>query len=340
MLSTSEILALPPSQPTDWIVDGLIRAGRKRPSLLCGLPEAGKSTLAHQLALAVANGVPFLDRATVQGHVILWKNEDSPQDIREDLVQAGLVNTSELSIILPKPGDDNQTILLRSLVERPDTRLVVIETLADFMKDSELEKSKDMRDALDQFANSVCALHPNTAFLLLAHYNKSTNEGLSLTRINGSTFIPAGTDAKLYLEQVSDKDSRRIFHATVRKGKRIEPTFLIFDPNTLNSTLGRTVADEVAQAKKGLAELRIIELDTKIEQLLRESPDIPKMTLVKKVGGAGAATKDRIDQLIESGFILTKKGGDKGNAILLRWNGIAGVSDDTNEYAKGAQTVQ
>ncbi len=61
-ISTTEILALPPSKPEDWVVADLLRTGRKRPALLCGLPEAGKSTLAHQLALAVANGVPFLDR--------------------------------------------------------------------------------------------------------------------------------------------------------------------------------------------------------------------------------------------------------------------------------------
>src|SRR5580698_3872761 len=110
-ISTEDILALPPSKPTDWVIADLLRTGRKRPSLLCGLPEAGKSTLAHQLALAVANGIKFLDRDTVKGHVLYWKNEESAADVREDLIQAGLVDVDNLTMILPEPNDDNTNVL-------------------------------------------------------------------------------------------------------------------------------------------------------------------------------------------------------------------------------------
>jgi len=321
-ISTTEILALPPSKPEDWVVADLLRTGRKRPALLCGLPEAGKSTLAHQLALAVANGVPFLDRATVKGHVLFWKNEESASDVREDLVRAGLVDAGKLTMILPEPNDNNTQVLTQGLTEH-GSRLCIVETLADFMPNAELEKSKEMRDSLSRFSNDIMVHFPNTAFLLLAHFNKSTSkDGLALTRINGSTFIPAGTDAKIYLEQVSDVDHRRVLHATVRKGRRIEPTYLEFDENKLTSTLGVKVKDE-DQGKKEKAKLqKLTDLDIRIQQVLTEKPGIPKMDLVEAVGGKRQAVSKRIDELVNDyGCITVTMGGEKGTAKLLTLSG-------------------
>ena len=321
-ISTAEILALPPSKPTDWVVADLLRAGRKRPSLLCGLPEAGKSTLAHQLALAVANGKPFLGRDTVKGHVLYWKSEESAADVREDLVQAGLAEAGKLTMILPEEKDDNTRELIISLNEH-DSRLCIVETLGDFMPDSELEKSKEMRDALARFSSNIVVHYPHTAFLLLAHFNKSTSkDGLSLTRINGSTMIPAGTDAKIYLEQVSDTDHRRVLHATVRKGHRIEPTYLDFDEKTLTSTLGIKVKDEVVIKKEDAKLKRLTDLDEKIKQVLLADPGIAKMDMVKAVGGNRQTVSKRIDELVNDyGCITVTMGGEKGNAKLLTLTG-------------------
>jgi hypothetical protein len=316
-ISTKEILALPPTKADDWVVSDLLRAGRKRPALLCGLPEAGKSTLAHQLALAIANGKPFLGRDTVKGHVLYWKNEESAADVREDLLQAGLVDTGQLTMILPEPNDDNFKVLIKGLKER-ESNLCIVETLADLIPDAELEKSKDMRDALARFSDEVMSLFPNTAFLLLAHFNKSTSkDGLALTRINGSTFIPAATDAKIYLEQVSDTDHRRVLHATVRKGKKIEPTYLEFDEKTLTSTLGTKVKDEVKVQKEDAKAKKLTDMDAGITEVLTETPGIPKMDCVKAVGGNRKAVSDRIDFLIDRDCIKVTFGGEKGTAKLL-----------------------
>jgi hypothetical protein len=316
-ISTKEIIALPSSKPTDWVVADLLRTGRKRPSLLCGLPEAGKSTLAHQLALAVANGTPFLGRDTVKGHVLYWKNEESAADVREDLLQAGLVDTGDLTMVMPEPNDNNLQVLIHGLTIHP-SKLCIVETLADLMPDAELEKSKDMRDALQKFSNEVVVKFPKTAFLILAHYNKSTSkDGLALTRINGSTFIPAGTDAKIYLEQVRDTDNRRVLHATVRKGKPIEPTYLNFDEKTLTSTLGIKVKDEVKVQKEDQKAKKQTEMDARITEVITEIPGIPKMNCVEAVGGNRKAVKDRIDFLIERGCIKVTYGGEKGTAQLL-----------------------
>jgi hypothetical protein len=337
-ISTAEILAMPPSKPTDWVVDQLLRAGRKRPSLLCGFPESGKSTLAHQLALAVANGTPFLGRDTVKGHVLYWKNEESMADVREDLIQAGLVETGNLTMIFPDANDSNAQVLCVGLVNH-NSRLCFVETLGDFMNEAELEKSKDMRNAIAHFTNEIVVSFPDTAFLLLTHLNKSTKEGLAATRILGSTLIPAGTDAKIYMEQVSDSDHRRIIHATVRKGKKIERTYLDFDEKTLTSTLGIMVKDEVIVQKESAKHKKLTALDEKIKQVLTDTPGIPKMEAVTAVGGKRENTLKRIDELINDyGSIAVTMGGEKGNAKLLTW--VGELPDVTLKGIEGLQQLQ
>src|SRR5438067_12558492 len=103
IISAEQLFALPPTPPTNSIVEGLLRTRRKRPSLLCGFPGAGKSTLAHQLALAVANGVPFLGRKTIVGRDLFWKNEEGAEDVREDLQAAGLTANTKVTFLLPAP---------------------------------------------------------------------------------------------------------------------------------------------------------------------------------------------------------------------------------------------
>src|SRR6516225_7723407 len=71
MHSLSELRERPRSN-SEWVVEDLLRTNRKRCSLLCGDPEAGKSTLARQLAAAVAQGKPFLGRQTLKGKILYW----------------------------------------------------------------------------------------------------------------------------------------------------------------------------------------------------------------------------------------------------------------------------
>src|SRR5947209_4400227 len=95
-----QLASLPPRKHSQDVLEGLLRTHRKRPSLLCGFPEAGKSTLAHQIAIAVATGNPFLGRETTQGRVIYWLNEDSASDVADDFFRAGLPKDNDnLSIL-------------------------------------------------------------------------------------------------------------------------------------------------------------------------------------------------------------------------------------------------
>jgi len=324
-----QLAALPPPNPTNWTVEGLLRTHRKRPSLLCGFPGSGKSTLAHQLAIAVNAGEPFLGRKTVRGHVLYWKNEESEQDVREDFFQAGLkTESTNLSILLPEPEDVNSTVLSEKLKLRPDTNLVIVETLADFLNVQDISNNDDCRQAMQNFCNTIVIPNPDCAFLLLHHFNKSNlNAELSSVKIQGGTTIAACSDGKIYLNQISDIDPRRFIKAEVRKGHPIEPTYLLFDPNTLTASLGETLREEATANRQSAKAQKELDLDTKILQLIALNPGQSKWKIVDLVGGSSQRVGNRVDQLIESNFIITRKGGEKGNAILLDVHGSESLED-------------
>jgi hypothetical protein len=321
--TAADLLELPPPSPSNWIVEGLIRTGRGRPSLLCGFPESGKSTLSNQLAVAVANGADFLGRQTKQGHVVLWKAEDALEDIADDLRKAGLTASSELSIVLPGPDESNIARVDEELKRFPNTRLVIIETLFDFFQNvKDITKNDECKEALQEFNQKLVTAYPDCAFLILHQFGKSNDDAkLSAKKVLGGTALVAGTDAKIFLEQVSDTDPRRVIYATVRKGRAIPPTYLKFNPDTLTASLNGTVEVEDREERKRKKSEKSLELESQIFKVISEHPGLSKWKVVEKVveevPARAATASKRIDDLIGNHFIEVKQGTGKGQAQLL-----------------------
>jgi hypothetical protein len=100
--------------------DNLLR-NRKQVSLLCGSPHPGKSTIARQLAIAVAHGQPFLGRETVQGKVLYWQSEETLEDAKEDFTRSRMLPTDDARLVIMHPESDDKhlTDLAKVLDERP-----------------------------------------------------------------------------------------------------------------------------------------------------------------------------------------------------------------------------
>jgi RecA-family ATPase len=71
--TADQLLDSPLPDQTLYVLDRMLQCNNPRPSMLAGLPRGGKSTLATQIAVAVANGTDTLERPTTRGHVIFWK---------------------------------------------------------------------------------------------------------------------------------------------------------------------------------------------------------------------------------------------------------------------------
>src|SRR6267378_1686808 len=88
VMTGKEVMALK-VPPVQYLVDGILRIGRRRASLFNSQPESGKSTASVALAVAVAQGKPFLGRKTLRGEVLYWQTEDSPEDLQDSLRRLG-----------------------------------------------------------------------------------------------------------------------------------------------------------------------------------------------------------------------------------------------------------
>jgi hypothetical protein len=276
-----------PRVKRDWVVDQMIRAG-KRPSIICGSPEAGKSTLALQLTKAVARGEDFLGRKTTQGRVIYWQSEEDEQDAAEDFLPG--VNLDDPIVILhPDVRDNNLTELAKALRKYPDTRLCVIETLMDFFKSEDIDAGPENRKKFSKL-QEVMGLFPQCAFILLHWFKKSDSQktGLSIHKMLGSTVIAAETSTKIFLREVSDSDPRRVIQVRIRKGTSIEETYLNFNATTKTSALGMTVAQEKAERKVVVGEQQQVAKQTNLLAVIAEHRRANVTEIHEIVGGKKA----------------------------------------------------
>ena len=244
LLSSAEWAALP-TPPKEWIVDGLLRAGRRRPSILAGNAGDGKSTLAKQLAIAIAQGVPFLGRNTLRSPVIYWQTEDETPDVVEALLQMGYVPGRDAEIyVLDGSAENNVHTLRQGLMEHSDAKVVIIETLDDLIKSRDSNSGTEVRQAFDLLHSAVMKdFAGSVAFLGLHHLNKSEAATLS-ARLSGSLQWRGRTDGVWYYCRVSEDDDRRTFQADVRSGKRFPKTYVEWDENTQTVALGQSVVEE------------------------------------------------------------------------------------------------
>jgi RecA-family ATPase len=320
LYTPTQLSELPPLTPSNWIVEGLLRTERGRPSILSGFPTAGKSTLAHQLAIAVANGTPFLGRATFQSDVIIWKIEDTPQDISEDLIKAGMTNSSRLRVLAVEENHGfkaNKEDLEKAFVEYPDTRLVIIETIMDFLDIEDISKNGDCKRALTEFRNDFVMKHTDCVFLFLHHLNKSNDDAaLSIKKIMGSTALSSGMDTMMYLEKESDENPKRKLMVDVRKGVPIPKTYLYFDEATSTMHLNGNVKDEAAKMRQAQEDKKELEFKLKICLEVKNTPGITKAALMKAVKGNSVYASDCIKQLVDRQELIEKFGGKKGNARM------------------------
>jgi RecA-family ATPase len=295
--------------PSKWIVDGLLRQNRKRVALICGAPHAGKSTLARQLALSVAHGDPFLNRDTVKTKVLYWLSEETDEDIKEDFEKSGMRPDDDDNLVFLTPGSDTSSNYLKELDEvltnDHEIGLVIIETLDAFLKLDDLGDNSVARRSFERFDKDVLDKHcDRCAFVVLHHFKKSDDQkSNSLSQILGATVIAGSTDAKIYLRQVSDNDTRHYIRIQIRKGLELEATYLNFDETTETSVLGTTLAEEKRESKTTFDVHKATTLRSDIVSAVMSNPGQSRRAVARIVGGKTINTLATINALITEGKI-------------------------------------
>lgn len=206
-----------------WFVDGVIPSGTV--TLLTGRGGIGKTLLAHQIATAVALGLPVLGRETTQAKVMLVACEDdedelhgrqldicaslacSVSDLSANLRVASRVYMDNLMAVWDRAGGTMKRTKLYERIEADalafGARVVVWDTIADTFGGDEIN-----RQQVRQFIQACAGRLANAiggAVVLLGHPSKSGEQSGDGT--SGSTAWHATVRSRLYLEEAGKAGS-------------------------------------------------------------------------------------------------------------------------------------
>jgi hypothetical protein len=318
---TGEALTSIPVVEHDWVVDKLFRTNRRRPSLIAGKPGSGKSTLAWQMAIAVTKGEPFLGRRTKSAEVLYWQSEETQEDCGAILREHGYDSSRDKRIHVAMGASWGDTLgeqlgtLAEFLSAHPSIQLVILETLDDFLKLSDVKENTAAREAFEKFDTTISSRFAGQAAFVALHHIKKRETDHSGDGLLGASVINGKTDVKVYLKVVSDDDPRRIIHSTGRRdGVAIPRTYLDFDSNTGRSRLDMTVADE-RKCNAGKNADRTAE---DIIKFVANNPNSTEIDCLSVIQGHSDTKRQAFRKLRLSGALQPDGKGIKGSPLTFR----------------------
>ncbi len=248
--------------PPRWAVPEVLPQGL---SLLAGKPKQGKSFLSINIALAIAYGGKVLDAEVELGEVLCLALEDSPrrlQDRCRSMLQGDSIpDTVHFAFEWARLNDGGAEHLDRWLTEHPDTRLVVVDTLAKVRERGRGNSQIYLDDysAIGPLKELADKYH--IALLAVHHLRKSESISDPLDEVSGSTGLTGSADTVLLLRGSRGRSDAELMII----GRDMEDTELALDFDSKSCTWSLLGPAE---------EYRQSELRTAILEVLRES-DLP-----------------------------------------------------------------
>lgn len=201
-LTAAELLAKQ-FQPLEWLIDGVLPEGT---TLLAAPPKVGKSRLALQLAIALANGGYALNSPETRCksiEVLYLALESGERRLQKDIQQmydacpVGL----HVATTWPRLADGGEAELEAFLEREPGVKLVIIDTLAQarsathgengFLYSADYLTGKSIKDLADRRGISILVVH---------HTRKATGED-PLDSVSGSYGVTGSVDHVLILQR-------------------------------------------------------------------------------------------------------------------------------------------
>lgn len=183
--------------PPRQLVTGLITSGL---NILAGNPKSGKSFLSLGIALSITNGKKALNAYSAEQTGVLYLAlEDTRYRLKNRMRALGQPTNDLLHFAtdLPRLGDGGLDMIDQFLHERPETGMVVIDTLA---KVADPKTSGNVYDDDAALGGALHALahHHDVAFLVVHHTRKAAH-GDFLHMVSGSAGFTGTADVVMVL---------------------------------------------------------------------------------------------------------------------------------------------
>jgi hypothetical protein len=196
----------PESVEPTWVLEDILPRGAL--AALVAKPKVGKTTLAYELAIRVAQGRPFLGRATTQGAVLILALEEHPREVKRRLRDLGAELIPDAVHVHIGPLTDSAELrhVLAQYITQHQIALVVVDTLNSFWG---IHDENDAT-AVTQAIKPLLALARETdACILLVHHARKA-EGEFGDEIRGSGALFSLQDVALILKRHEVETQRRL----------------------------------------------------------------------------------------------------------------------------------
>jgi putative DNA primase/helicase len=281
-------------------------------SICAAKPKVGKSTLARNLALAVARGEDFFGRATKQGKVIYLSLEEIRSEITSHFRVMGSINEDILVHTGRVPG--NALKALSAAIEEVRPALVIIDPLSRFVRVADFNSYGEVTRVLEPLID--LARDSETHILALHHNSKGERDGGD--SLLGSTAFFAAVDTLLIMRR---REKNRFVYSEQRYGENLPEIVVNLDKQSGKVTPGGTL--EMSQIDACSSKV----LDALGDETLTESD------IKERVGGNSTLTGKALRTLCgDDGPVKRSGKGRKGDPYLYTLSEKSSILDFT---AKG-----
>jgi len=222
-----------PEETVAWLLSDRLPAGGF--SMLAGKPKAGKSTLARCLALAVAQGKPFMGWQTDQGPVIYLALEEKRSEVRNHFKAMGA--SGEAIFIHAAQAPQDAILALREIVKEHKPKLIIVDPL---LKLARLRSEKDYAEVSAALEPLLALARESGAHLLAVYHSPKVKRADLIDSPLGSTAFAAAVDTLLVLNR---SDKYRTLATVQRYGTDLPETLLDFDSDAKTLSLGADKAE-------------------------------------------------------------------------------------------------
>jgi bifunctional DNA primase/polymerase-like protein/AAA domain-containing protein/primase-like protein len=302
-------LLMEPEEDRPWLVEGLFpMAGF---SIVTAKPKVGKSTLARNLALAIARGEKFMNRNTVRGAVVYLALEEKRPEVQRHFQRMGAQEEPVFVHVGAAPEEAVNELALAIVQHKPV--LAIIDPLLKLVRvtnaNDYAEMSKVLEPLIELARTSGCHL------LCVHHSGKGERSGADA--LLGSTALFAAVDTLLMMQR---HDHIRTIATNQRYGEDLPETVVALNTENGRVSLGGTLAQVQVETCAGEV-LRVIGNEERIETHIKEA-----------VGGNQTTVAKAIRHLVESGQLQRNGGGRKNDPYRYC---LPGVGDKSSGSMNG-----
>jgi len=179
---------------TSYIVEKMIYQGLY---ILAGAPKIGKSWLALELCLSVAEGRQFLKHETNCGQALYLSLEDSLLRLQNRLYEFTdeAVDNLSFAIMAESIGNGLEEQIENAKQSLPNLKIVVIDTLQKIRESTDLSYSSDYKE-LSVLKNLADKLE---IAILLVHHTRKNYDSDPFNMISGTTGLSGCVDGSMVL---------------------------------------------------------------------------------------------------------------------------------------------